>query len=97
MRVDINKIISPGNNKEMQQLFNNIFSRMQEVFYEENLPGITTFALEKALHSFDKYVLETEYKYNYDLDDFSNLLKSEIDLYIDHTLYPMFKADLLIM
>ncbi len=83
MKVDLEKIIRhDGNQKQVQELFNKIFKIMQEEFTEDNLPGLTTYMLEKTLHAFDDYVIETEYEYSLDLDWFSDVLKKEIDGYI---------------
>ena len=83
MKVDLEKIIRhDGNQKQVQEQFNKIFKIMQEEFTEDNLPGLTTYMLEKTLHAFDDYVIETEYEYSLDLDWFSDVLKKEIDGYI---------------
>lgn len=83
MKVDLEKIIRhDGNQKQVQELFNKIFKIMQEEFTEDNLPVFTTYMLEKTLHAFDDYVIETEYEYSLDLDWFSDVLKKEIDGYI---------------
>lgn len=85
MKADLDKIIRhDGNQKQVQDLFNKIFKIMQEEFTEDNLPGLTTYMLEKTLHAFDEYVLDTEYNYTLDLNWFGEMLKKEIDEYIIH-------------
>ena len=51
----IAKIIWQGNNEETQELFNIIFEVMQEVFTEENVPGLTSFMLENTERSMEEY------------------------------------------
>jgi len=83
MKVNLEKIIRhDGNQKQVQELFNKIFKIMQEEFTEDNLPGLTTYMLEKSLYAFEDYVLETEYEYSLDSDWFGEILKKEIDNYI---------------
>jgi len=48
-------IIRQGYNEDTQELFNIIFEVMQEVFTEENVPGLTSFMMENAERSMEEY------------------------------------------
>lgn len=81
-KINLDTVITQGNQAGMQKMFDDIFKKMQDGFTEDNLPSLTSFMLEKTLNAFHDYVIETEYKYGFDFDMYSNLLKREIDEHI---------------
>ena len=78
----IREIVTQGNNVEIQKLYNEIFKAHREEFREDNMPTLTDFCHEYFLNAFSEWILDMEYEYAYDIDNFEHLLKDTVERYI---------------
>lgn len=83
MKKVMRELITQGNQKQMQIMFNDIIKASREEFYEDNLPTLTSYIHKMVLESFSEWILETEYEYGIGLDDVEYLLKKTCEEYVD--------------
>jgi len=70
MKVNLDKIIRQGNQKEMQQLFDDISKKMWDTFNEDNFFSISSFILELLVNSWKKDLVAISLKNDGFFDDF---------------------------